>query len=193
MLLPSTTVGQREDVSVCLYACWVTRVRAPYILLWGAGNSQRQTAHSPPPPRSTPFGPLLLAWLAALLRDDMAPPPYPSPPHPTHTKQTNSNSQHSLQPPPPSRSRSIWLFAFHLTRASQEPHFLKKTQYSSLSLSLSGQLILTVCKCTYMCVCAYVFIHWCMSPCAHACECTSVGVSYRRRGLCTLKNNWIKQ
>lgn len=127
-----------------------------------ANPSDKLPTASPHPPRSRPFGSLLLAWLAALLQDNPAPPPYNSPPHPTHTKQTNSNSQHSLQPPPPSRGRSIWLFAFHLTRASQEPHFLKKTQYSSLSLSLLGQLILTVCKCVCVCVNACVCVCMCI-------------------------------
>lgn len=138
-----------------MYACWVTRCT---FSSEGPANPSDKlpTASLPPFPEAQPLALCSSpGWQPCLGTTRHHHPTLPL--HTQHTKQTNSNSQHSLQPPPPSRGRSIWLFAFHLTRASQEPHFLKKTQYSSLSPSQGSSS--SLCVNAHVCVCAYICIH----------------------------------
>lgn len=111
---------------VCVFVCMCCTLSTEGSEGYGrATGPQRQLtallSQSTPPP--IPSGLLLLAWLAALQQADtpQALPPHQPLPVDIHTE---------LAPPPPALCRSIQLYAFHLTRALEEPHFLKKTQYS---------------------------------------------------------------
>lgn len=90
------------------------------------------------PPLPAPPVPLLLAWLPDPHRADtpQALLPTPTPPHPR------------------ALGRSIQLFSFHLTRAGEEPYFLKKNPIQNAALPLrvpcvSLYLLYNVYKNTY--------------------------------------------
>lgn len=95
-----------------------------------------------------------LHWSHEATATILCPPPTSSPSSPSpRLAARHTSGRHTTgfapHPHPRALGRSMELFSFHLTRAGEEPYFLKKTQYSTQH-SLSGY-------CVCPCICYRMF------------------------------------
>lgn len=180
--LPSWRVCVHMCVQCICMRAWacVCSVQSPPRGRGGLCWSHRTTAttHCPPPHPTTPLAlcssPGWQPWNRAT-HHRLCPSPS-SPNTHTHTRKQIQTQKTLSTPHPHALGRSIQLFAFHLTRALEEPYFLKKTQYSAPSQNSSYFLCVNVCALAcvraraHMYALMYVRMYSCSWMTVHRCE-----------------------